>query len=153
MNEQTPEVGFYHLQRVALERALPKLLEKVLEQGRRAVVLAGSRERVEDLNGLLWTYEERSWLPHGGPGDGHAEAQPIYLTTEEENPNGADVLVAIDGMQPGYVASFARVADMFDGRDQHALAAARERWKLYKSKNYPVTYWQQTEGGGWQKQA
>jgi len=47
------EIGFYHLQRSPLERALPKLLEKVLEAGKRAVVVARSDERVEQLNGIL----------------------------------------------------------------------------------------------------
>ncbi|MBT5191635.1 MAG: DNA polymerase III subunit chi, partial [Rhodospirillaceae bacterium] len=52
-----PEVGFYHLLHWPLERALPKLLEKALERGHRAIVLAGSKERVDDLNTVLWTYE------------------------------------------------------------------------------------------------
>lgn len=147
-----PEVGFYHLQRLPLERALPKLLEKVLERGHRAIVLAGSAERVEALNGVLWTYEERSWLPHGATGDAHAEAQPIWLTTGEENPNGADVLVTVDGAAPAFAAEFARILDMFDGRDQSAVAAARERWKHYRGQGFTVTYWQQTDSGGWQKQ-
>ena len=153
MTEGMPEVGFYHLQRVALDRALPKLLEKALSQGRRAVVLAGSRERIEDLNGKLWTYEENSWLPHGMTGETHAEAQPVWLTTEEENPNGADVLVTLDGAAPAYADSFARIVDMFDGRDEAAVGAARERWKRYKALGYPVTYWQQTDSGGWAKKA
>ena len=39
-------IGFYHLQRMALEQALPKLLEKALERELKVVVLAGSEERV-----------------------------------------------------------------------------------------------------------
>ena len=59
------EVSFYHLQKVGLERALPKLLEKALERGLKAVVVAGSDERVESLNSSLWTYEAASFLAHG----------------------------------------------------------------------------------------
>ncbi len=39
-------IGFYHLRRMGLERALPKLLEKALERELKVVVLAGSEERV-----------------------------------------------------------------------------------------------------------
>ena len=85
------DIGFYHLQKWPLERALPKLLEKVLETGKRAVVIAGSEDRVEALNGLLWTYNPNSFLPHGTSRDGNAADQPVWLTTEDENPNGADV--------------------------------------------------------------
>ena len=43
------EIRFYHLQRATLETALPPMLEKTLERGQRAVVMAGSEERVEHL--------------------------------------------------------------------------------------------------------
>ena len=66
------EIAFYQLRRTPLEKALPKLLEKVLESGRRAVVLAASEERAEALNAALWTYEQGSFLPHGTARDGNA---------------------------------------------------------------------------------
>ena len=147
------EIGFYHLQQAPLERALPKLLERVLEGGHKAVLIAGSTERVEALNGLLWTYEQRSWLPHGSIRDGNAELQPIYLTADEENPNEADVLVVVDGLEPGFIANFARAVDMVDGRDEDAVSAARKRWLTYKSAGHGLTYWQQTDAGGWEKKA
>ncbi|MDP6875203.1 MAG: DNA polymerase III subunit chi [Alphaproteobacteria bacterium] len=147
------QVGFYHLLHWPLERALPKLLEKALEQGHRAIVLAGSKERVEDLNGVLWTYEERSWLPHGSAGDGDPAEQPIFLTSDDENPNGADVLVSVDGRAPASTEGFARVIDMFDGGNEAMLAAARQRWRGYLDQGFELTYWQQTEAGGWEKKA
>ena len=58
------EIAFYHLERSPLERALPKLLEKTLEAGKRALVVVGSVERVEAFDGLLWTYHQEAWLPH-----------------------------------------------------------------------------------------
>ncbi|HTO82001.1 MAG TPA: DNA polymerase III subunit chi, partial [Methylomirabilota bacterium] len=91
------EVRFYHLQRTTLEAALPPMLEKTLERGQRAVVVAGSPERVEHLTGHLWTYSERGFLPHGSARDGHADRQPVWLTAEDENPNGAQVLFLADG--------------------------------------------------------
>ena len=54
------DIAFYHLTRSPLEAALPKLLEKTLDAGKRAVVVAGSEERVENLNNALWTYSQGS---------------------------------------------------------------------------------------------
>ena len=147
------EVGFYHLLHLPLERALPKLLEKALERGHRAIVLAGSPERIEDLNNVLWTYDERSWLPHGTAADGPAGEQPVFLTVEDENPNGADVLVAVDGRTPATAEGFSRIIDMFDGRDETMVAAARQRWRGYLDQGFDLTYWQQTGTGGWEKKA
>lgn len=147
------EIGFYHLQRQSLEEVLPKLLEKVLERGQRALVLAASAERVSALDAHLWTYEERGWLPHGTQREGSPAEQPIFLTTREENPNAADVLVVVDGAQPAFVDRFPRVADLFDGRDAAAVEAARERWSQYRAAGHALTYWQQGERGGWEKKA
>ncbi len=70
------EIGFYHLTRTPLERALPQLLEKIHGSGARAVVMTGSAERVDALNAALWTYEAASFLPHGAARDGDAAIAP-----------------------------------------------------------------------------
>ena len=42
---------------------------------------------------------------------------------------------------------------MFDGRDDDAVAVAREHWKLRQDTGFALTYWQQTEQGAWEKKA
>ncbi|MDF1791171.1 MAG: DNA polymerase III subunit chi [Thalassobaculaceae bacterium] len=145
------EIGFYHLTATALDRALPKLLEKTLETGERAVVRFASPERVQAVNGQLWTYEERSWLPHGAEKDGEADLQPVWLTDREENPNGAAFLFLAEGVEASDLDSFKRVFDLFDGRDDQAVAAARVRWKAAKDAGHALTYWRQKDNGGWEK--
>jgi DNA polymerase-3 subunit chi len=147
------EIRFYHLQRTALEAALPPMLEKTLERGQRAVVMAGSEERVEHLTNHLWTYNDRSFLPHGSVRDGHPEMQPIWLTTVDENPNGAQVLFLTDGVTSGNVSDYQLCAELFDGNNEQAVQAARERWNAYKAAGHQLTYWQQTPAGQWEKKA
>jgi DNA polymerase III subunit chi len=145
-------VGFYHLLSTPLERALPKLLERAREQGFVIVVRAGSAERVAQLDSLLWTYEEASFLPHGSARDGNAAAQPIWLTERDENPNHATMLVLLDGVEPGDLSSFSRCADIFDGNDESAVGAARERWRRAREAGHELTYWQQ-KAAGWERRA
>lgn len=146
------EVGFYHLRTTPLERALPRLLERALAEGHRVVVLAGSAERVAHLDGLLWTFSEASFLPHGSARDANMARQPIFLTERDENPNGASMLVQVDGTSSAHLADFARCCDMFDGNDPAAVDAARKRWTEAKAAGHQLTYWQQTESG-WEKRA
>lgn len=145
------EISFYHLTAQPLEWALPRLLEKVLAGGGRAVVLAGSEERVEALCAHLWTYDPASFLPHGSPRDGNAEAQPVWLTERDENPNGAGFLFLTDGVTSDRVDAFSRCLELFDGGDPQAVAAARDRWRAYKAAGHALTYWRQTPQGGWEK--
>ena len=147
------EISFYHLLHTPLERALPKLIEKVLESGARAVIRTGSTERAEALSSELWTFDQDSFVPHGTARDGNAPLQPVWITPDEENPNGADILVLTDGAESAEVASYRRGLEMFDGRDEAAVADARRRWTAYKDAAHELTYWQQAEGGGWEKKA
>jgi DNA polymerase-3 subunit chi len=77
--------------------------------------------------------------------------QPIWLTTGAENANGAGFLFLVDGAVHAGVAGFKRVFELFDGRDDAAVAAARDRWKAYKDAGHMLSYWQQDDRGRWNK--
>jgi len=146
------EIGFYHLMSTSLERALPRLLERAWSQGHRIVVRAASPERVEHLDTALWTYDDGGFLPHGSARDGNPAMQPIWLTDRDENPNGASMVVLVDGVEAQDLERFARCADLFDGDDAGAVEAARGRWRRARESGHNMTYWQQT-ATGWERKA
>ena len=147
------ETRFYHLQRMTLEQILPQMLQMSLEREWRAVVMAGSAERVQFLNKYLWTYDDRSFLPHGASEDGEGELQPIWLTDQDENPNGANVLFLVDGANSDSLEKYDVVCRLFDGNDDMAVGEARQYWKSQNDSGHHLTYWQQNERGGWTKKA
>ncbi|MBI1239692.1 MAG: DNA polymerase III subunit chi [Alphaproteobacteria bacterium] len=149
------EILFYHLERTALDGVLPDLLKKTLERGWRAVVVAGSPERVEALDAHLWTFSPEAFLPHGTASDGQTARQPIYLTASLERPNAPDVLFCVDGAAPPdwgdpMMGELTRLILIFDGNDEGATAAARAQWKSAKAAGHTLAYWQQTPHGKWQ---
>jgi len=145
------DIRFYHMITKRLEQALPELLAKAITVQPRIVVKAGSRERVETLDSLLWTYDAGSFLPHGYIRDGNEAEQPIWLTTEDDNPNGAQILVLADGATSPHVKDYALCCELFDGNDEDAVKAARARWSTYKAEGHELTYFQQDEQGRWVK--
>ena len=147
------EVYFYHLERQPLDKVLPKMLATGLGRGWRAVVQAGSEERVEALSALLWTQADDSFLPHGSKADGFAALQPVWLTAETDNPNNANVRFFVDGAAPQGIDGLTRAVILFDGADEAAVARAREEWKRFKGEGHAVSYWQQDEAGRWQNRA
>ena len=151
----TPEFWFYQLQRRTLEQALPALIELALKRGWRAVVQCRAPERLAAIDDLLWTFDEESFLPHGSQGDGDPALQAVWLTCGGDNPNGARIRFLVDGAEAGpFVGSdYERLILLFDGRDDCALAAAREQWRALKQAGASLSYWQETEEGGWRKQA
>ena len=78
--------------------------------------------------------------------------QPIWLTTEDEAPNGARFLFLVDGAESARLDRFDRVLDLFDGNDAEATEAARDRWRRAKAAGHALTYWQQG-ARGWEKKA
>ncbi|MBL8835845.1 MAG: DNA polymerase III subunit chi [Alphaproteobacteria bacterium] len=146
------QVRFYHLRTATLERTLPKLLEKVLGLGERAVVVAPA-ERIDSLDAALWTYDDRGFLPHGSAKDGQPAHQPIWLTDHVENPNGAGALVVTEGRAPIDLSAWKMAIDFIDGGDDAAVQAARGRWRAYQQAGHELTYWTQGPEGGWTKTA
>lgn len=149
------ETLFYHLERRALEDVLPGLVEKSLERGWRAVIKTESSERSDALDNLLWTYDDSSFLAHAQPGDGELKRQPVLITVEDENPNGAQILFCVGGTEPsdwGGLSSLARVVMLFDGREQASVERARAAWKKAKDAGHDVTYWKEQSSGKFEKQ-
>ena len=146
------EVGFYHLTRSGPNQALPRLLGRTLASGERAVVRCAGEERLAALDTALWLCPDPDWLPHGSAALGHAELQPIWLTTTDETPNGARFLFLVDGADCTMLDRFARVFDLFDGNDADQVAAARARWRAARDAGHVLTYWQQGPRG-WEKKA
>ena len=148
------EILFYHLQRQPIERVLPQLLEQSIALCCRVVVQAASDERIDALDAHLWTYRDDSFLAHGTDREAESAMQPVLLTAQDHNPNGASVRFLIDGAPvPADAASYQRIVLLFDGEDDDAVAAARTRWTQARAQGFDATYWQADENGRWQKKA
>lgn len=140
------DIGFYHLTRTGPADALPALLGRTLGAGKRAVVQCAA-ERVAALDTALWLCNDPDWLPHAASGD--ASVQPIWITAADEAPNGGSFLFLLDGVA-ATLARYERVFDLFDGKNEEAVAAARTRWRAAKAAGHSLTYWQQG-AKGWEK--
>jgi DNA polymerase-3 subunit chi len=144
------EIRFYHMERQGIEQVLPSLLMKALENGHRILVKAPDEPEAERLNEILWTFRPDIFLPHGTKKDGHSDRQPIFLTSTNDNPNNADVLILTGGTESDSIADFKLCCELLDGRDGEQIEQARARWKKYKDEGHTLTYWQQGEKS-WEK--
>ena len=149
-----PEVLFYQLSGTTLDATLPDLLERSLARGWRVIVRCGSEAGMAGLDTLLWTYADESFLPHGTPAAGNAALQPVYLTLGDENPNGANILMLVDGARatPAEMAGLERTCLLVDGRDDRAVETARNDGRADRAAALPAKYWVR-EHGKWVQKA
>ncbi len=129
------------------------LMERVEGAGLKAVVKAVDMDKCESIDKFLWDYAPNSFLPHDKLGCDHPVDQMIYITTQEENPNHATCIVLVDAVECESYQAYDRLLYMFDGRDPDIVSKARLDWKKYSEGGYSMSYWQQSEMGGWEKKA
>ena len=118
---------------------------------KRALVIDESEARIEILASALWTYNSDSWLPHGTSKDSYPEEQPVWLSSEDANLNGATFLFLLNGMTSERVSDFERCLVLFDGNDPAMVDIARTHWTDYQKAGHNMTYWQQSTSGAWEK--
>ena len=148
------EILFYHLQNQPLEAVLPNLVEKSRARGWQAIIQAASEERLQALDDHLWTFRDDSFLPHGTDREADPASQPVLLTLRETNANAASIRFLVEGAGlPPDAADYERICVLFDGTDQDALLRARDQWREARAAGHAVAYWQQDDGGRWQKKA
>jgi DNA polymerase III subunit chi len=129
-----------------------RLADKAHASGKRLLIV-GERARLEELDRLLWTFIDNSFLPHALAGGPHDADQPILLAEAPEPANGATLLLSLEAGIPADLSRFERVLNLFeDGTPAHSRA--RADWKALADREGLVrSYWQQTERGGWDKRA
>ncbi len=145
------QVDFYHLTSMPLERALPRIAERVLAGGGRLVIVSSDEGQQASLDRLLWEYAPESFLPHARAGTGDDAAQPVLIAPEVTAANGAKHIALVDGTWRDEALAFTRVFHFFD---EDRIDAARVAWKgLATHAEVERRYWKQNEAGKWEQAA
>ncbi len=145
---------FYHLTRNPLEVTARNLLTRAYAQGLRVRIRGHDPARLDWLDQALWQGDKAGFLPHGIAGRGHDADQPILLTTQDHDPNGAQILMLIDNAEaaPDVVADLERLWVLFDGNDPDSLSQARAQWKAMAAAGVTAEYWSE-DSGRWEMKA
>ncbi len=131
-----PRIDFYTLSepdRRARLVAACRLAEKAHDQGLRVAVRTGSAAETAELDELLWTFADRSFVPHGvWPTDpATAGATPVLVGSSALPATHRDVLINLGNDAPADFSAYARVCEVVGG-DEEARKAARHRWRTYR---------------------
>ncbi|MAQ70694.1 MAG: DNA polymerase III subunit chi [Alphaproteobacteria bacterium] len=147
------EIRFYHLTKKPLDQALPDLLSRAMETGKKILIQMNDEAQIKPMSDHLWVCRRNGFFPHGIKGDSDAEMYPVWLTSENDNPNKSETLILTNVADREDADKFGLVCEMFDGNNPDIVKKARARWKSYKDAGHDLTYYQQTDNGGWEKKA
>jgi len=114
------------------------LAQKAWKAGNRVCLLAGDRAQAGELDDLLWTFRDISFVPHALADSADAGSVPILIEWEEAgNAGDADVLVNLGDRMPSAANNFARIAEIVGG-DADQRETARERYRQYRNQGHEL---------------
>ena len=110
-----------------------RLAEKAFGLGHRVFVHAPGDGAAQDLDELLWTFRDRSFIPHCLAGEDAGE--PVHIGGGVEPTGDYHLLINLGAEVPAFVERFERVAEVVDG-DAARKVEGRERFRFYKDRGY-----------------
>ena len=137
-----PRIDFYILQGAeprGRERFACRLIERAVSLGHAVFVRAASLEAARDFDVLMWTYSDRSFLPHEladgvAPPSGRA---PVLIGTGAAPPGHRALLVNLTSEQPLDLEAVERVAEIVDDEPERRRLA-RERFRQYRERGFEL---------------
>jgi DNA polymerase-3 subunit chi len=114
-----------------------RLVEKAYARGHQVYINTGTSVQLRQLDDLLWTFRDGSFLPHSIYEQAGSEKPPILLGHATEPLECNDVLVNLSQEVPSFFSRFNRMAELVDG-DAAQRTAARERYRFYKDRGYTI---------------
>jgi DNA polymerase III subunit chi len=117
-----------------------RLVRKAYRAGQRVVVCCDEASHLAAFDEALWTFSQLDFIPHVRAGDALADQTPVVLAgpgpTDAPLPHH-EVLVNLGQRTPEYFASFERLIEVVS-RDTADRDRARERFRFYKDRGYPM---------------
>jgi DNA polymerase-3 subunit chi len=134
----TERVDFYVLKSAAPKQRWAfacRLTEKAYLKDLRVVIVSDSAANAKAFDDLLWTFNDRSFVPHQFCGDGESldSDTPVRLTLSPEKAGTADLLVNLSDRLPLGLEHFTRIAEILDA-DPERLRLGRERFRTYREQ-------------------
>ena len=148
-----PRVDFYVLpgsDGAARLRFACRLAEKAWLQRHRVRVQLDPGGEIEAFDQMLWTFSDRSFVPHrraGAPDDAPASAPPtvVVADTPEADAADGDLVINLAAAVPPALEAWSRVAEVVDS-DAGRRQRGRERYRAYRDRGIePATHEMRSE--------
>ncbi|HEU4603057.1 MAG TPA: DNA polymerase III subunit chi [Steroidobacteraceae bacterium] len=132
-----PRVDFYVLSEETADarlRCACRLIEKATDLDHRVYVQTNSVDLSRRIDDLLWTYSDRTFLPHDVWNGETPDALSKVLIGEQDAPDShRQLLVNLADQAPANLDSYTRIIEIVDA-DPERKRLSRERYKLYREK-------------------
>jgi DNA polymerase-3 subunit chi len=116
-----------------------RLTERARADGQRVLIHCADMDTARQLDRLLWTFRDDSFLPHGLVGETNPAYTPVLISTDGEPAAEDQVLINLSPQVPKFFSRFERLCEPLD-QTPVVLKAGRDRWKYYKDCGYDLSH-------------
>lgn len=136
-----PKIDFYILSEGNAQTRFQlacRLIEKAYRNQHRVYIQTENQQEAHQLDEMLWTYRDDSFLPHNLYGDGPEPSPPIQIGFSVTPEKHRDILINLSNHVPAFYEQFSRVLELVPN-DPAIQANAREIYRAYRAKGYDIT--------------
>ena len=114
-----------------------RLADKAYRLGNRVFIHTELAEQCRQLDDLLWTFQQNSFVPHAIYQDAQNNPPPVLLAHNAEPDGSGQVLINLSAEVPLFFSRFERVAELVN-QDADIRRQGRGRYTFYKERGYPL---------------
>ncbi|MCC6623495.1 MAG: DNA polymerase III subunit chi [Deltaproteobacteria bacterium] len=125
-------VTFYDIAPDQVFALAAKLAQAAWDKDKRLIIRCADAHEAKALDDHLWTFRDESFVPHEVFGGALRDPRArIVITTRDERPIEADILLQLAPAELAFATGFDTVIDLVDHADEARLAASRQRFRAW----------------------
>ncbi len=135
-----PKIDFYILPDADANARLLfacRLIEKLYKQKHTIYIHTENQTMAHELDEMLWTWRDDSFLPHNLYGEGPNPAPPIQIGFDAIPEKHRDILINLHTDIPTFHSQFARVIELIRN-ETTAQESGRERYRDYRAQQLTI---------------
>ena len=131
-------------------KVLPKLIDTIWNKGNKILIYTNLESEITDIDNILWSYNQLSFLPHLTCNDNLNNVTPVIISNNEINYNNANVIICLKNELSDFVKSFEKI--IFVNKIQETYKKQIDDFiEHLLSVSSDVIRYSQNTSGAWQK--
>ena len=137
-----PRIDFYLLEQhtpAAHLRTTCRIADKAYRQQHQLLIYCQDKKQAQELDTLLWTFHDTSFIPHVLWQNQPSTEAPIIICEQSQSlpPQNRDILINLASEAPDFFSQFQRVIEIVSAEAQ-ARELARERYRNYRNQGFEI---------------
>ena len=133
-------IDFYVLENPdsqAQNRLACRIADKAYSQQHQIYIHTNDQQQSEQLDQLMWVYQDGSFLPHCLQQAEESSDTPVVIGHDHEPEHKTEVLINLADTVPPFYSRFERIVELVTG-DEPTKQKARARYKYYRDRGYAI---------------